>query len=332
MAFTAFEWIARGMPRSRPPLSSPLRLRSERAWNTFDRWLQKHPRIRRLELLLARTHTWQVTRRSHGNTGEPGGGSTTMVQTAGGGSTHGAGVDYTQLDDDVPCLEQQGFASGVGEGARGLVIGGIGGAPGNAAGVGLRQLAQRPDYVDDAGWECCVYQPAGSRLYMTKAGEVRCEAGLADYQADAADHDEGSKLRLNKAGEQGAVELYGEALVEVRSSPKGGGPTSARIQVESDGRITITSNTPGASSTVTLEGSTVTVEADTVYLGAAGAALTDPVALATVARAELQKLVTALKSVVIVPQDGGATLTAAVELAFPGPVADFGADGVRAKK
>jgi phage gp45-like len=232
-------------------------LRKERSWNVFDRWLKKHPTIQQLLRRARSGLTWQVVRRYDGNhaTGQ------LVVQTAGGGKGAGAESDYTDLNVG-PLLEQQGLASDVRSGARGLVYGALGGVPGSAAGLCMRKMDQRPTVLEE--WDVCLYHHVGSRVWLKKNGEVRLESGLADYKEDPADLDEGAKLRLHLGGGedgQGRAELYGEDFVQQRAQPAGGTGASATTKLEAVGKATfMVDDGAGTTATITMLAGAITIE------------------------------------------------------------------------
>lgn len=241
--------------RVQPPMRKPLPMRRDRGWQSFDRWIRRHRLIQTLVRRVTYMFTWQVVRKSGGNAA----GGAQVVQTAGGGAQFGAGSDYTELNDDAPIIEQQGLASGIGVGARGLVASAVGGVAGSACMIGPRKLSQRPTFLAD--WEVCLYQESGSRVLLTEGGEARLEAGLADYKDDGADLDEGSKVRANAGGVQGELELYGEAEVRQRAQPSGGSGASATTILEATGAATLSiNNGAGITATITLVAGEITVE------------------------------------------------------------------------
>lgn len=284
-------------PPARRPLP-PLPLRKERAWNVFDRNLKKHPIISKLLRNMRYALQWQVVRRDRGSHD----GGYNMVQTAGGGETFGLGSDYTDLNENVPCIEQQGIASQLGAGARGLVAPNMGGVSGSAVAIGLRKLSHRPKVLQP--WDVCLYNVAGTRAWLKDNGELRLETGLADYKETPDDLDEGAKLRLHLGGEVGRAELYGQDFVRARAQAAGGEGASAQVLLEVSGAVTLQANdgsgtvatielldgniniynTSGASATITPDGNIVLTPADgkKVLLGGDDATLaatrqTDPV-------------------------------------------------------
>lgn len=310
---------------------APLPLRKERGWNTFDRWLRKHPRFLRLERLTRNAVLWQIVRRARGNhtTGQ------LLVQTAGGGTGNGEGTDYTDINDSVPVLEQQGFASGIKAGARGMVIPNIGGVVGSAACFGMRKMDHRPKVLGD--WEPCMYHVAGTRVWALDSGELRLETDLADYLEDPADLDEGAKIRLKHAGVKGDLEAYGEHEVRQRAQPAGGTGASASTKLESSGSATFEvsdgagvtgtitmdndgtiklENSSGASLTIAPDGTITALPADGKQVRLGGDAGLQALALANLVKAELDAIAAAFNGHVHV-ETGANTLVPTVGLGIP---------------
>ncbi len=326
---------------------APLPLRSDRSWNRSESWLRKSRIIKGLVRRVTGMVLWQQVRSVEGNAG----GGALVVGLAGGGSSFGGGDDYTEINPDTPLVEQQGLASGVGVGARGLATAMIGGVPGEAAGLGMRRMADRPTFLAD--WEVCLYQALGSRVLLRDTGEVRLEAGLADYKDDGSDLDEGSKVRANAGGTQGKLDLYGEFEVGQRAQPAGGTGPMSTTRLEASGRATFTvDDGAGAVATITMVSGAITisttsdvvidcaavvtvrastrviVDSPDVWLGSSNIGLLGIVAMATETKTNLDKLSSALSSHVHPAIGSPPTPVPGV---IPTPIASVAAVGVRAR-
>jgi|GEM_PF-4771970 len=227
-------------------------------------------RIRHTVKNVARSFVVRLVQAPHSN-------GTQFLQTASGGAGHGMKSDYTHLASAVIALEQQGFASQVSVGARGLQITSAS-CVGAAQIVCARKQSQRPKFLKE--WEICAYQEVGSRMYLAKTGEVRIEAGLADYKEDGADHDEGSKLRLHHGETLGAAELYGEAYVQLRSQAAGGTGDLGTVKIEANGTVRVQASSEDVSTfsrttfnpdgSVTMEASAGGGSSGSITIGADG--------------------------------------------------------------
>lgn len=299
--------------------------RQARGYNTVKRWVG--PWLRKVDRRARTLVRNAVVRVVEGARAD----GTQLVQTAGGGGDFGAGEDYNEIDGGIPPLEQQGVASQVGAGARGVVLQ-PGGVPGTGVGVGLRNQGHRPTFLGE--WEVCLYQLAGSRVYLDKNGGLRVETGLADYRKDGSDIDEGAKLRLHMAGQKGQAELYGEDWVRARAQASASATAHATAQLGQDGSVSITTTAASGkttSITVDTDGNVTVIPSSTGQIRLGGTSNLERVVTEGKLLTELNKITTKLVTHThdLLPPMGGKA----------GPSADaavvistgFGADNTFAK-
>jgi phage gp45-like len=228
--------------------------RSERPWNLVARWIDKHATIKKL-VKFAASYLKVGSVRSSGTGGQP------IIDVRYGGNRNGEDDDdFHDFDKESAVMEQHGFAGGVRVGMRAAVFR-QGMIRTRTLAFGVRDPKERPTFLEDG--EVCMYAPTQQRAYCRADGSFTIEAGIADYKTDGSDLDEGSKVRLAKAGEIGELEIYAETSVLARSQAAGGAGPAASVFLEADGTLTLTGDGDGVLAVITLApDGTLTIETD----------------------------------------------------------------------